>query len=87
MAEVIRVITDRGVGVGALLSRQTNVPQSITASTRSRADLPELARDPAAARESYKAAARRATSLPEQRYLQARAVRLTDAVGTGNGRN
>jgi RNA polymerase sigma factor (sigma-70 family) len=41
-----------------------------------RAHLLELAGDPAAAREHYRAAARRTTSLPEQRYLEARAARL-----------
>jgi RNA polymerase sigma factor (sigma-70 family) len=41
-----------------------------------RAHLLELAGDPAAAREHYRAAARRTTSLPEQRYLEGRAGRL-----------
>jgi RNA polymerase sigma factor (sigma-70 family) len=41
-----------------------------------RAHLLEMAGDTAAARESYRAAARRTTSLPEQRYLEARAARL-----------
>jgi RNA polymerase sigma factor (sigma-70 family) len=44
-----------------------------------RAHLLELAGDPAGARAAYQAAARRTTSLPEQRYLEERAVRL--AVG------
>jgi RNA polymerase sigma factor (sigma-70 family) len=43
-----------------------------------RAQLLELAGDRVAARDSYQAAARRTTSLPEQRYLEARADRLTD---------
>jgi RNA polymerase sigma factor (sigma-70 family) len=43
-----------------------------------RAHLLELAGDPAAARASYRMAARRTTSLPEQRYLEARAARLID---------
>jgi predicted RNA polymerase sigma factor len=34
--------------------------------------------DRAAARDSYRAAARRTTSLPEQRYLEARAHQLID---------
>lgn len=42
-----------------------------------RAHLLELAGDTAAAREDYLLASRRATSLPEQRYLRARADRLT----------
>ena len=41
-----------------------------------RAHLLELAGDTAAARERYQAAARRTTSLPEQRYLEGRAARL-----------
>jgi predicted RNA polymerase sigma factor len=41
-----------------------------------RAHLLELAGDPTAARERYRAAARRTTSLPEQRYLEGRAARL-----------
>ena len=43
-----------------------------------RAHLLELAGDRTAARASYEAAARRTTSLPEQRYLEARAARLID---------
>jgi predicted RNA polymerase sigma factor len=43
-----------------------------------RAHLHEIAGDHAAARDSYRAAARRTTSLPEQRYLEARADRLSD---------
>jgi RNA polymerase sigma factor (sigma-70 family) len=43
-----------------------------------RAHLLDMAGDRAAARQSYEAAARRTTSLPEQRYLEARAARLID---------
>jgi RNA polymerase sigma factor (sigma-70 family) len=43
-----------------------------------RAHLLEMSGDRAAARASYLAAARRTTSLPQQRYLHARAARLTD---------
>jgi predicted RNA polymerase sigma factor len=43
-----------------------------------RAHLLEMAGDASAARDSYQTAARRTTSLPEQRYLEARADRLTD---------
>jgi RNA polymerase sigma factor (sigma-70 family) len=43
-----------------------------------RAHLLELAGDPTAARAGYQEAARRTTSLPEQRYLEARAARLVD---------
>jgi RNA polymerase sigma factor (sigma-70 family) len=41
-----------------------------------RAHLQEMAGDVAAARDSYRLAARRTTSLPERRYLEARAARL-----------
>jgi RNA polymerase sigma factor (sigma-70 family) len=43
-----------------------------------RAHLLEVAGDRAAARASYRRAARRTTSLPEQRYLEARAAQLRD---------
>ena len=43
-----------------------------------RAHLLEMAGDAAAARLSYRRAARRTTSLPEQRYLEARAARLAE---------
>jgi predicted RNA polymerase sigma factor len=43
-----------------------------------RAHLLELAGDPAAARDAYLAAAGRTTSFRQQRYLYARAARLTD---------
>jgi RNA polymerase sigma factor (sigma-70 family) len=43
-----------------------------------RAHLLEMAGDRAAARDSYHAAARRTTNLPQQRYLHARAARLAD---------
>ena len=43
-----------------------------------RAHLLELAGEEAAARESFQLAARRTTSVPEQRYLEARASRLRD---------
>jgi RNA polymerase sigma factor (sigma-70 family) len=44
-----------------------------------RAHLLEMAGDHDAARASYRNAARRTTSLPEQRYLEGRAARLTEA--------
>jgi RNA polymerase sigma factor (sigma-70 family) len=43
-----------------------------------RAHLLELAGDRVAARDAYRAAAARTTSLPQQRYLHGRAARLTD---------
>jgi predicted RNA polymerase sigma factor len=45
-----------------------------------RAHLLELAGDAAAAHASYLTAARRTTSLPEQRYLEARAAKLHDSL-------
>jgi RNA polymerase sigma factor (sigma-70 family) len=44
-----------------------------------RAHLLEMAGDHGAARDGYRAAARRTTSIPEQRYLEARAARLDHA--------
>ena len=46
-----------------------------------RAHLLELAGDPDGAREHYRIAAARTTNLPEQRYLTARAARLSRAYG------
>jgi RNA polymerase sigma factor (sigma-70 family) len=46
-----------------------------------RAHLQEMSGDHEAARAGYQLAARRATSLPEQRYLDARAARLTPGSG------
>jgi predicted RNA polymerase sigma factor len=43
-----------------------------------RAHLLEMAGDRDGARENYRAAARRSTSGPEQRYLNTRAARLAD---------
>jgi predicted RNA polymerase sigma factor len=43
-----------------------------------RAHLLEMVGDRSAARASFQAAARRTTSLPEQRFLEARAARLAD---------
>jgi predicted RNA polymerase sigma factor len=43
-----------------------------------RAHLLEMAGDDAAALSSYRLAARRTTSLPERRYLEARAARLKE---------
>ena len=43
-----------------------------------RAHLLEMAGDADAARAAYRIAARRTTSLPEQRYLEARAARLKE---------
>ena len=45
-----------------------------------RAHLYELAGDPAAAREAYRLAAERTTSLPEQRYLEGKAAALSERI-------
>ena len=50
-----------------------------------RAHLRELAGDRQAAAADYRQAARRATSLPERRYLAVQAARLDDARGPGDG--
>ncbi|MEA2467024.1 MAG: hypothetical protein QOJ57_1150 [Thermoleophilaceae bacterium] len=50
-----------------------------------RAHLLEMAGDHAAARESYLAAARRTTSLPERRYLEGRAVAAGNSRSTHSG--
>jgi RNA polymerase sigma factor (sigma-70 family) len=47
-----------------------------------RAHLLEMAGDDEAARDAYESAARRTTSLPERRYLTARAARLADGSST-----
>jgi predicted RNA polymerase sigma factor len=46
-----------------------------------RGHLLEMAGDTAAARESYLEAARRTTSIPERRYLEARAARIGGTPG------
>ncbi|MEO3814498.1 sigma-70 family RNA polymerase sigma factor [Sphaerisporangium sp. B11E5] len=50
-----------------------------------RAHLLEMTGDHTAARRSYQAAARRTTSLPRQRYLNARAARLPDPCAPADG--
>jgi RNA polymerase sigma factor (sigma-70 family) len=50
-----------------------------------RAHLLEMAGEPAEAREAYRTAARRATSLPQQRYLNARAGALDHLFRTSRG--
>ena len=52
-----------------------------------RAHLFEMAGDDDAARTAFRDAARRTTSLPEQRYLEARAARLAVAPGTEGGQH
>ena len=50
-----------------------------------RAHLLEQAGDHAAARAEFEEATRRATSIPEKRYLQAQALRLGITRGDGRG--
>ena len=49
-----------------------------------RGHLLEMVGDRQAARETYEAAARRATNLRQQRYLHARAAHLIDPLSTGD---
>ena len=67
-----------GLDLLATLDDDDRDRRRTTGSTSVRAHLLEMAGDHAAARDGYRAAARRTTSLPEQRYLEARAARLTD---------
>ena len=75
-------IPARGLAPGRMSDHGDSAASpGITALHAVRAHLLEMAGDLAAARVSYQIAARRATSLPEQRYLEARAARLTEADG------
>ena len=64
-----------GLDLLAPLEPTTGSPAT-TASTRCAPTCWRWPATSAGARESYRAAARRTTSLPEQRYLEARAARL-----------
>jgi predicted RNA polymerase sigma factor len=69
----------RGPQAGLALLATLETDERITSHHRLeavRAHLLERAGDLDAARASYRDAARRTTSLPEQRYLEARAARL-----------
>jgi RNA polymerase sigma factor (sigma-70 family) len=75
----VAVAMARGPQAGLGLLASLEADQRIAADHRLqavRAHLLELAGDTAAARDAYLAAARRATNLPQQRYLHARAARL-----------
>jgi len=77
----VAVAMVRGPRVGLDLLRTLEGDERIAGDHRLqavRAHLLELAGDGAAARDAYQAAARRTTSLPQQRYLNARAARLAD---------
>jgi RNA polymerase sigma factor (sigma-70 family) len=78
----VAVAMVRGPQAGLDLLGALDADQRITEDHRLhavRGHLLELAGARVAARESYLAAARRTTSLPQQRYLHARAARLTRA--------
>lgn len=67
-------------GLGALAEAETDPALAGHHRTEAiRAHLLERAGDPVAARASYRRAARRTLSLPEQRYLESRAAQLTGA--------
>jgi RNA polymerase sigma factor (sigma-70 family) len=76
----VAVAMARGPHAGLELLEELETDERIAGDHRLhavRAHLLEMAGDRAAARDSYEAAARRTTSLPLQRYLHARAARLT----------
>jgi predicted RNA polymerase sigma factor len=69
----------RGPAAGLELLASLEGDERMTGSHRLdavRAHLLELAGDTVAARDAYRLAARRTTSLPERRYLEERAARL-----------
>jgi RNA polymerase sigma factor (sigma-70 family) len=77
----VAVAMVRGPHAGLELLDELNADDRITGDHRLhavRGHLLEMAGERAAARDSYLAAARQATSLPQQRYLHAQAARLAD---------
>ena len=77
----VAVAMVQGPRAGLDLLRRLGTDRRITGGHRLeavRAHLLEMTGQRAAAREAYQAAARRAMSLPQQRYLNARAARLAD---------
>jgi RNA polymerase sigma factor (sigma-70 family) len=82
LSHAVAVAMVRGPRAGLDLLARLEADERIAAGHRLpavRGHLLEMAGDLAAARDCYQAAARRATSLPQQRYLQARAARLASA--------
>jgi RNA polymerase sigma factor (sigma-70 family) len=82
LSHAVAVAMVRGPRAGLDLLARLEADERIAAGHRLpavRGHLLEMAGDLAAARDCYQAAARRATSLPQQRYLQARAARLAGA--------
>ena len=77
----VAVAMVRGAHAGLDLLEKLEVDERIARDHRLhavRAHLLEITGDRVAARDSYQAAARRTTSFPQQRYLHARAARLSD---------
>ncbi|HMG30116.1 MAG TPA: sigma-70 family RNA polymerase sigma factor [Jiangellaceae bacterium] len=77
----VAVAMVRGADAGLDLLGKLDADERIAGDHRLhavRGHLLEMAGDRVAARESYQAAAQRATSFPQQRYLNARAARLVD---------
>jgi RNA polymerase sigma factor (sigma-70 family) len=77
----VAVAMVRGPGAGLELVDELQADDRIAADHRLHADrghLLEMAGERTAARDSYLAAARQMTSLPQQRYLHAQAARLAD---------
>jgi len=77
----VAVAMVRGADAGLDLLGKLDADERIAGDHRLhavRGHLLEMAGDCVAARESYQAAAQRATSFPQQRYLNARAARLVD---------
>ena len=77
----VAVAMVRGPHAGLELLDELNADDRITGDHRLhavRGHLLEMAGERAAARDSYLAAARQATSLPQQRYLHAQAARLSE---------
>jgi RNA polymerase sigma factor (sigma-70 family) len=77
----VAVAMVHGPGAGLELLRGLDDDERISGHHRLgavRAHLLEMGGDRAAARATYRSAARRATSLPERRYLEARAAQLRD---------
>jgi predicted RNA polymerase sigma factor len=76
----VAVAMVRGAHAGLALVEKVEADGRIAGDHRLhavRAHLLEMAGDRVAAREAYQTAASRSTSLPQQRYLHARAARLT----------
>jgi RNA polymerase sigma factor (sigma-70 family) len=79
---VVAVAMARGAVDGLALLSQIEGDERISKDHRLfavRAHLLEMSGDPVGARTAYEEAARRTTSLPQQRYLNGKATRLTDA--------